>query len=184
MTHHHTAHRVADQLEPARERLSVVSDRAREGADLARDRAREGMGVARERAAEVAETVEPQARRASAAIAGATRGTLASLTVVPGILSKALALLATSTGALAERGREAAARVEPPAAHKRRSKLRTAAWFLGGFGAGAATGWLVHARMYEPPHQADIGYPDAGEGSPYGPEADVIDARRGDASLG
>ncbi|MBW3621205.1 MAG: hypothetical protein KY461_13250 [Actinobacteria bacterium] len=166
-----TAHRVADRLEPARDLLAEAGGRAREGA-----------GIARERMADVAEAVEPGARRVSATVAGGARTALSSLSFLPAVLSQVLTLLAGLTGGLAERGREVAARIEPPASVKRRSRLRTLLWFLGGFGAGTATGWVLHARMQEHPAPADL----APEGSdrPYGEAAAPIDARRESAGLG
>lgn len=175
--------KVADRLEPARERLSHAGELAREGAEIARERAREGVEVARERATEVTETLEPTVRRSTAAVSGAARSALAFLTVVPSLLAKLLAVLATLSGGLAERGREVAARVEPPRSERRRSAVRTAAWFAGGFTAGTAAGWVLHARMQERPYESDHGYGGTTEGSPYGEEAEAIDARRENAPI-
>lgn len=175
-----SATNVTDRLEPARERLSSAAERARDGAEVARVRAREGAELARERAAEVAETVEPQARRGAAAVSRAGRTALQAGSLVPGLLSRVLALLATLTGGLAERGREVAARIEPPKTVRRRSKLRTAGWFVAGFGAGAATGWILRARTEEPAYDPQVGSTDV---PPYGEEAAAIDARRENAPL-
>lgn len=160
-----TAHRMAERLEPARELLAEAGEKARDGAD-----------IARERMADVADAVEPGARRVSSSVAGGARTVVASLSFLPAVLSQLLSLLAGLTGGLAERGREVAHRVEPPASVKRRSRLRLVLWFLGGFGAGTATGWVLHARMQEPP--APALHPEAGVTRPYGDAASPIDARR------
>ncbi len=172
---------LADRLEPARERLAHAGDRAREGAEVARDRVAEGAEVARERIAEVAEQVEPTVSRSASAAASAGRSALAVASTLPSLLSKLLGLLSVLSASLAERGREVAARVEPPKAERRRSTLRTAAWFGGGFGVGVAAGWVLHARMQEPAHEADDGYGHAPAESPYGADAAAIDARRENA---
>lgn len=167
-----TAHRVAERLEPARDLLADAGDRARDGAEHAR-----------ERMAEVAESVEPTARRVSSSVAGGARTLVSSLAFLPGILSSVLGVLAGLTGSLAERGREVAHRVEPPASIRRRSRLRTALWFLGGFGAGTATGWVLHARMQEAPAPAEPA--PVGTTEPIRPNgtASPIDARRADIDL-
>lgn len=163
--------KTTQRLEPAREFLADAGDRARDTAEVARDRL-----------ADAAEAVEPGARRVSSTVAGGARTALASVSFLPAVLSSVLGFLATLTGSLAERGREVAHRVEPPASVKRRSKLRTLLWFVGGFGAGTATGWVLHARMQEPPAPAErepygITRPTDGPVSP-------IDARRENARLG
>jgi hypothetical protein len=158
----------------ARDLLVDAGGRARDTAEVARDRGAE-------MAAELTDTVEPRARELGAAVAGGARTAVSSLSFLPAVLSQVLTFLAGLTGGLAERGREAAYRIEPPASVRRRSRLRTVLWFLGGFGAGTATGWLLHARMQEPPASAG-GYPVAGEetvGDPTSP----IDARRERARL-
>lgn len=170
-TAHRASDRLEDRLEPAREFLAEAGDRARDTAE-----------VARERLADVAEAVEPGARRVSSTVADGARTAAASLSFLPAVLSQVLTVLAGLTGSLAERGREAAHRVGPPASVKRRSRLRTVLWFLGGFGAGTATGWVLHARLQEPPAPAardpyGVDRPADGPVSP-------IDARREDARLG
>lgn len=163
------AHTMAERLEPARERLAEVGDRARDGAE-----------IARERLADAAEAVEPHAREVSGKLAAGARTTLGLLSFLPALLSQVLTVLAGMTGGVAERGRELAHRVEPPASVKRRSRLRTLLWFAGGFGAGTAAGWVLHARMQEPP--AAAAEPTGGE-RPYGEAASPIDARRENAGL-
>lgn len=166
---------VSDRIEAARGRAVDVTE-------TARDRATELAGTARDRAGDLAHDLEPKARDLGDRVSGVFRTLLAVLLPLPTVLSKVLGVLSNLSGGVAERGRELADRVEPPKSSKRRSKLRTALWFLGGFGAGAATGWVVHARMHEEPVDPDLGY--AGpQGAPYGDEAASIDARRANADL-
>lgn len=162
--------RLEERLEPARDLLTEAGERARDTAEVARDRA-----------ADLAEAVEPRARELGAAVGGGARTALGALALLPALVTQLLTFLAGVTGALAERGREVADRIEPPAAAKRRSKLRLALWFLGGFGAGTAAGWVLHARMQEPPASAE---PAAGtQEGPAGETASPIDARRERAGL-
>lgn len=170
MSRNDTAHRGTGRLEPARDLLAEAGDRARDGA-----------GIARERMADVAGAVEPGARRVSATVASGARTAVSTLSFLPAVLSQVLTVLAGLTGGLAERGREVAHRVEPPASVRRRSRLRTLLWFLGGFSAGTATGWVLHARMQEPPAPAER--PDTGVTRPDGQTASPIDARRENAAL-
>lgn len=172
----HTGGRAAehleDRLERARDRLADAGERARGTVEVARERGAEVV-------AEVAETVEPRARQAGAAVAGGARTAVSSLAFLPAVLSQVLTFLAGLTGGLAERGREVAYRVEPPTSVRRRTRTKLVLWFLGGFGAGTATGWVLHARMHEPSAAAG-GAPVAGEttASAYGEAASPIDARR------
>lgn len=178
-THTKTRH-VPEQVT---ERLQVAGDRAKETAGVARERAAEASELARERATEAAHAVEPVVRTVGDKASSAAKTLLTILLPLPAVLAKVLGLLSNVTGGLVEHGRELADRVEPPAAAKRRSKLRTGLWFLGGFGAGAATGWVLHARTHEEAVPADLGYGDP-DGSPYGEEARSIDARRAQRDLG
>ena len=174
---------LAEATDSARERLR---DRVEPTAELARERAE----VARERASELAEAIEPTRQRVAGAVGPALRTLVRALLMLPSVLAKVVGWLSGVVETLAERGREAAARVEPPKARKRATRLRTAGWVAGGFAAGAATGWIVHARMQarrQEPY-APAGVPQAPgapapSGSPYGEEAAAIDARHRNADM-
>lgn len=163
------------------ERLQVAGDRARETAGVARERAGDLAETARERAGDLAESARPATDRARSTLSTVGRTALGVGVGVPALLSKLLGVLASLSGGLAERGREVADRIEPSTGARRRSRLHTVLWFLGGFGAGTAAGWVLHARAHHEPVPSDLGYET--EGAPYGDEARVIDARRASADL-
>lgn len=152
--------RAEELADNAREQAEVARLRAEELASVARERASEAGDQARERASEVADSVGPW-------------------------ITRLMALLSSVFAGLGERGREVAARVEPPARVRRRRRLATAGWVTGGFLAGAATGWVLHARLREQPQEpgplygdTDAFHADDRAVSPYGSDAEAIDARQ------
>lgn len=170
---------LADRLEPARERVSAATAEARE-------RARVGAEIARDRATEVADRLEPAAHDASEAAGRLARRAVSAASTLPDVLGRVLEVLSRLLSSLAEQGREVAAQIEPPKKHKRRSRLRTAAWFGGGFVAGAATGWVLHARTTR--DEPDLFYEEVGPAAAvdtgtYDDRAAAIDARRTDTPV-
>lgn len=172
-----TATALTDRLEPARERLGVAATEARE-------RARAGAAEARERASEVAERMEPTTSRVAETAGTAARRGLGLVALLPAVLSRLLELLSDVLSGAAEQGREVASRIEPPKKVRRRRGLKTAGWFGAGFLAGAVAGWVAHARAQqepEPPYgHVDV---DQVEASPYGEDAQAIDARHHNAPV-
>lgn len=125
-----------------RERL----DPTRPAARLQR-RAAEQAGEVVDRATGSADTVASGIEDAGTALGDGLRGLLRAAAAVPSALAWALGLLAGVLDRLAESGRTVAHHVEPPRAERRRRRLTSAAWFAGGFGAGAAVGWIVHREL-------------------------------------
>lgn len=173
--------RAAD-LAARTEDLSVA---ARERAEEVRARTEDLSAAARERAERIADTAEPHVRDVAARASAATAA-------VPGIVERILDGLGRALGFLGEGGRLMAARVAPPASVRRRERVRTAGWFVGGMAVGAAAGWVAHARMhhepqepYAPPASQELPLRRAAAAeSPYGDDAAAIDARRENAGLG
>ncbi len=180
------------RLDPSHlaEASDVARERLRHRVEPATEAARERAAQARERAAELADAIEPARKRITGGAGPALRALVRALLLLPSLLAKVLGAVSRVVESLAERGRDAAARVEPPATRKRRSRLRTAGFVAGGFAAGAATGWMVHARMqstsqqpsYPPQVPSAPGAPAVG-GSPYGEEAAGIDTRQERADI-
>lgn len=194
---------LGDRLDPARERVTEAGDRLRERvepavevalsrAGEAREVARHRAEEARERATEVAKELEPTRRRVAEKAGPTLRTLVGFLAVIPSLLARLFSLASSLSDTLAEQGREVAARVEPPKHVKRSNRLRTAGWAAGGFAAGLATGWVIHSRTHEHPQQPEYDFgassvPGATAGtatSPYGEDAEAIDARRERADLG
>lgn len=184
-----TATSLTDRFEPALERAGAVTaearDRARAGAGIARERASEAASEARERAADVAERLEPTASRVAETTGTVVRRGIASAAVIPDVVGKVLEILSRLLSGLAEQGRGVAARIEPPKAQRRRSRLKIVGWFGAGFVAGTAAGWILHARSQEEP-APPYGYVDLDdrEVSPYDDTAADIDARRHNTPVG
>jgi hypothetical protein len=150
-----TVSQLTDRLEPARER-------ARVGAEHARDRA-----------ADVIDDIEPVAAGALRRLFRTIRSLVGALMVVPQVLAGLLGLVSRGLGGVADRGRLLAAKVEEPASLRRRRRARAVGLVAGGFGAGFVTGWILHARLQQPPAPAELD-----DESPYGEDASPIDVRR------
>lgn len=133
-----------------RERL----DPTRRVARLQR-RAVEQAGEAVERATGPADAVASGIEDAGTTLGDGLRAMLRAAAAVPSALAWALGLLAGVLDRLAESGRTVAHRVEPPRAERRRRRLTSAALFAGGFGAGAAVGWIVHRELSDRQDPAD-----------------------------
>lgn len=149
------------------------------------------------------QVIESKADDLSGTVGPVARAVGASLAVLPAVISRLLALAAALLELLSDRGRQVAERVEergrelaagidPPARIRRRRALRTAGWFLGGFAAGAATGYVVARReprgLYGPDIFGDELRHDEmsldGSGTADDEPAEpLIDARTEDASL-
>lgn len=199
MSRNEPATALADRLEPVRERVGVLSaqarDRAKVGADSARVRAAEAASEARTRASDVVERLDPTTSRVADTASDTVRRGLATVALLPDVVARALTVLSRLLSGLAEQGRGVAARIEPPRAHRRRTRLKTAGWFGAGFLAGTVTGWILHARAREEP-APPYGYVDldeddleamdaaASDEGAYGAGATDIDARRHNTSVG
>lgn len=163
-----------------------TSSSARERVELARERAAAAAEEARRRAEEAASSTRAAAQVSAVRaqeLAGRTKERTEGITdSLGGLFTQIVAALSTLLSGASDTVRGAAARVAPPTAVRRRRKLRTAAWFAGGFAAGAATGWVLHARLRAESQPADVLYGDLRDGqldeSPYGRDAEAIDARR------
>lgn len=112
-----------------------------------RRRAVEQGDGALEEAADQVESVADGIEDAGLAVGDLVRAVLRGVATVPSSLAWLLGGLAGLLDRLAESGREVAHRVEPPRAERRRRRLASAAWFTGGFGLGAAVGWLLHEQL-------------------------------------
>ena len=173
------AERAREAAEQTRARAAEAAEQTRARAEEARARATAAAETARQRADDVRERAED--------VADHTRGWLTDVAETLGpLLSRLLQFLSDVFGRLAEGGRQAAARVEAPRSVRRRRRMKAAGWFAGGFTLGALVGWLVHSRMQSEPQSAETIYGDlAGADevgdSPYGKDAEAIDARRQNA---
>ncbi|MDX1658466.1 MAG: hypothetical protein R3343_06570 [Nitriliruptorales bacterium] len=180
---------IRDRLETAlpsnKTRTEAARERARETAEEVRVRASEAAEKARSRAADVADDARDRAEE----LANESRDRAEDLAdwLWPW-LRRLLDFLSSLFSSVTEQGRVALSRVEDPPAVKRRGRWKTAAWFAGGFTLGAATGWILHARLQgeaQPPEGLYATEPSSElSDSPYGEDAEAIDARRQNLTSG
>lgn len=142
-----TATQLRQRADKARSGAEHALERATEGAEIARERATESAEWARERASEAIEAAEPVGGRVMRAVKSLVRVLFSLFLTGPGVLAKVLGILSNLLSGVTERGREIAARVDPPKAERRKRRLAAVGWFAGGFAAGTAAGWVVHSRM-------------------------------------
>lgn len=140
------------------------------------ERVSEGAETAREVAGEAVAVVTPAGRSVASTIADAVRSLLAAVAAAPRAVAELLEALQEGLGAVAERGRQVADEIPLSRRERRRRRLQLLGVFLGGFTAGAATGWFVRARQEIEAERQRIIEEHTGP-SPYGPDADPIDAR-------
>lgn len=121
-------------------RAQEAAARAREVSEPAIERVREVSEPALDRAIEVS---EPAVRQGRDQLVRALRTIARFAAVVPGLVATALSALSSGLVRLADRSAEYADVPGPSVRDRRGRRLRTALWFVGGFAAGTASGYVL-----------------------------------------
>lgn len=126
-------------------RAQEAAARAREASEPAIERVREVSEPALDRAIEVG---EPVVRRGRDQLVRVLRTIARLAAFVPGLVATVLSALSSGLVRLADRSAEYADVPGPSVRDRRGRRFRTAMWFVGGFAAGTASGYVLNEARH------------------------------------